>query len=247
MTDVLRLLTDEPEDGPTNMGRDQALLARVGAGSSPPTLRLYAWSPATISLGRFQPYRAYEALAAQAGALPVVRRVTGGGAILHDAELTYSLTLPCDHRLARGNPACLYDPVHEAVIGAVGDLGVTAERCNADDAPTARRDAPFFCFARRHPTDVIVGSAKLAGSAQRRSRDAVLQHGSIILANRQKVQPSAVLGAGASAGRLAELFTQHLARCLRVRFEPGTWSDAERVDATREALRFGDPAWTRKR
>ena len=194
MSDRLRLLIDKPADGPTNMGRDQALLDGVGQGASPPTLRIYQWAPATISLGYFQSYSDYEALTATAGPLPVVRRVTGGGAILHDAELTYSLTLARSHRLAGGNPACLYDRVHDAVIEAAAGWGVTARRRSAcGDAQAVDHEA-FFCFSRQHASDVVVGSAKLAGSAQRRTRHALLQHGSIVLADRRGLQESAILG-----------------------------------------------------
>ncbi len=73
----IRQLIDAPLDGPTNMGRDAALLAGVDRGTSPPTLRWYQWSPATISLGYFQRYDDYLALAPPAGTLPVVRRITG--------------------------------------------------------------------------------------------------------------------------------------------------------------------------
>ena len=81
---MFRILQDSPLDGPTNMARDEALLDRVGDGSSPPTLRLYQWDPPTISLGYFQKYADYEALDPPAGELAVVRRPTGGGAILQD-------------------------------------------------------------------------------------------------------------------------------------------------------------------
>src|SRR5580765_2945407 len=87
-----RLFIDDPLDAVTNMARDESLLESVGRGESPPTLRLYQWSPAAISLGYFQDYAEFEALPAPAGTLAVVRRQTGGGAILHDLELTYSLT-----------------------------------------------------------------------------------------------------------------------------------------------------------
>ena len=91
---TIRVIHDPALDGPTNMARDEALLSRVGRGASVPTLRLYQWDPPTVSLGYFQKYAEYECLGPPAGGLPVVRRQTGGGAILHDLELTYSLTLP---------------------------------------------------------------------------------------------------------------------------------------------------------
>ncbi len=85
---LIRVIQDGTLDGPTNMARDEALMTRVGRSESPPTLRLYQWDPPTISLGYFQSYADYESLPAPAGTLSVVRRLTGGGAILHDLELT---------------------------------------------------------------------------------------------------------------------------------------------------------------
>ena len=98
------------------MARDEALMLRVGRSESPPTLRLYQWDPPTISLGYFQRYADYESLPPPGGLLPVVRRLTGGGAILHDLELTYSLALPINHPLVCDGPNRLYELTHDAVI-----------------------------------------------------------------------------------------------------------------------------------
>jgi lipoate-protein ligase A len=190
---TLRLLIDPPLPGPANMARDEALMIRVGEGASPPTLRLYNWAEPTISLGYFQKYADYEALEPPARGLPVVRRLTGGGAILHDLELTYSLTLPTDHPLLADGPNRLYEMAHDAVIAVLRQLHTGAARDGETDDSGPTR-GPFFCFARRHRFDVLVGADKLAGSAQRRTRQATLQHGSIILANRFEQQPTAELG-----------------------------------------------------
>src|SRR5437870_140838 len=111
----LRLLTDAPMDGPDNMARDEALLTLVGRREAPPTLRFYAWQPATISLGYFQEFDQYSSLASPAGGLAVVRRTTGGGAILHDLELTYSLTVPAGHDWLMPGPNRLYELMHRAI------------------------------------------------------------------------------------------------------------------------------------
>lgn len=187
---AFRVLNDPPLNGPSNMARDEALLLRVGRGELPPTLRLYQWDPPTISLGYFQRYADFRSLPAPAGTLPVVRRLTGGGAILHDWELTYSLTLPTAHALLQPSPNRLYEMMHDVVIAALAKFGVRAARCGVSDDSGAAK-GPFFCFARRHCYDVLVRSDKLAGSAQRRTRPAVLQHGSIVLGNRFSQQPTA--------------------------------------------------------
>src|SRR3970040_852910 len=105
----LRVLDDPPLDGPTNMAGDEALMTLVGTDDSPPTLRLYQWIEPTISLGYFQHFVDYRALPPPAGELPVVRRLPGGGAILHDLELTYSLSLPAGHGLLAHGPSRLYE------------------------------------------------------------------------------------------------------------------------------------------
>jgi len=180
MTVPLRLLIDPPLDGPTNMARDEALLDAAAAGECATTLRCYRWSEPTVSLGYFQPYAEFESCSA-AREYPVVRRTTGGGAILHDRELTYCLAVLSRHPLLSDGATSLYCRMHDAIIAVVRELGVQAERRGSVLPDDADRDQPFFCFERAHALDVVVGERKLAGSAQRRTPNAVLQHGSIIL------------------------------------------------------------------
>ena len=243
----IRILDDAALDGPTNMARDEVLLNFVGQGLSPPTLRLYEWDPPTISLGYFQPYTMYEELPAPAGELPVVRRTTGGGAILHDQELTYSFSLPVGHHFIKGKPSCLYDLMHRAVILSLADLGVTAQRCGeTDDSGPAR--GPFFCFARRHEADVLVGQEKIAGSAQRRTRDAVLQHGSIVVGNRYAQQPTAEvdLPLNEVITKLRTLLADRIAQSIETVMQPGAWTSVElaAVEATR--TKYDGDEWTRR-
>lgn len=163
----------------------------VGEGKSPPTLRLYQWIEPTISLGYFQKFADFEALPSPLPQLAVVRRPTGGGAILHDLELTYSIALRTNHPLIASD-CCpdgmrdfrkLYKAAHDAITLALRELNIESSPCGfTDDSGPAR--GPFFCFARRHEFDLLVGDEKITGSAQRRTRHAVLQHGSIILADR---------------------------------------------------------------
>jgi len=243
----IRILQDRALDGPTNMARDEALMVHVGAGDSPATLRLYQWDPPTISLGYFQHYADYAALPPPAGELAVVRRLTGGGAILHDLELTYSLTLPIGHPLLTRGPNRLYEIAHDAVIAALVAANLSTQRCGCSDDSGAAR-GPFFCFARRHCYDVLLGRDKIAGSAQRRTRQAVLQHGSIILGNRFAQQPTAQSG---------EAFDTLLA-CVRAGFgesfstaagmmlEPGDWSESELQSSDRLLAKYAGDEWTRR-
>ncbi len=229
------------------MARDEALLTRVGAGESPPTLRLYQWDPPTISLGYFQRYADFEGLSPPAGNLPVVRRQTGGGAILHDRELTYSLTLPTDHPLIAQNPARLYELAHDAMIACLGSFEISAQRGGQTDDSSPTR-GPFFCFARRHRFDVLIGEGKVIGSAQRRTSHAVLQHGSIILGNRFEQQPTAAvrLNYEDASRRLRIAIVQQLALIFDEAFEPGEWSPAEHALVETIAPKYADNAWTKR-
>jgi lipoate-protein ligase A len=244
---TLRWIVDAPADGPANMARDEAILQAVSNGQAPPTLRFYRWSPPTISLGYFQRYSDYTALAPPAGQLPVVRRLTGGGAILHDLELTYSLTLPLDHPLNHGcGPGGLYDVVHIAFAGLLAESGIQVARGATDPAGASHR-GPFFCFERHGRHDLLLDGRKLMGSAQRRTRSAVLQHGSLILDSRFEQQRCACLARHTSVNvdtwlpGLVERISGHPAS------ELSPYTDEELRSADRLRARYEDPAWTRKR
>lgn len=222
----LRLILDPPRDGPWNMAADEWLLRSTSDGGEG-CLRLYRWQPATLSLGYFQNVEALESHRL-GNALPAVRRLSGGGAIVHHHEWTYSLTLPLEHPLAEDRLG-LYLRVHRTLLQWLATLGFSArilqsenavsggaacgrlaedrtqaeERTESDArqgkarlpgtgtgagcAPSGGK-CPFLCFLRRSPGDVLVQSAdgsietKIVGSAQRRARGAVLQHGSILFA-----------------------------------------------------------------
>ena len=176
-----RLLIDPPGSGAWNMAVDETLL-EWAAERGGCAWRFYQWSEPTLSLGYFQAFDADAEKDAEKSCVPVsavVRRLTGGGAILHDRELTYSLVVPAGHALAARRET-LYDAVHRSLIETLAGFGVTAVLC----APIRRALlAPilFLCFQRRASGDVLVGQTKIAGSAQRRRRGAVLQHGSVLL------------------------------------------------------------------
>jgi lipoate-protein ligase A len=171
-----RLIVDlEPASGRWNMAVDEALLESAVAGG-PCTVRWYRWDQPTLSLGYFQTLRTARHEPRLAG-LPVVHRLTGGGAIIHDQELTYSCVLPAHQALAR-NARQLYLCVHERIIQVLAGFGfVAALRGDRD----AARGGNFLCFDRGDDFDVVMGEHKVLGSAQRRRKGAVLQHGSLLL------------------------------------------------------------------
>lgn len=249
-------MIDDPLPGAVNMARDEALLQACRGTDRPPVLRFYAWSTPTISLGYFQDYGAYEALPPPAGGLPVVRRTTGGGAILHDLEVTYSLTMPIDHPLIAGRANELYRRAHRGVIHAVGGaarmLGDGSGPCDASS-----QRGPYFCFARRHEFDVVVddpssadGPAKLAGSAQRRTRAAVLQHGSIILDSRFEQQPSATwksIGGPTTFRDAVDRLAGGFAWALNVDLKRDGWDTACLSAADAFVAQYASDAWTLRR
>lgn len=212
------------------MAVDEVLLEWAAAEQAP-WLRLYAWSPATLSLGYFQQSSARAAHAASSGC-PAVRRLTGGGAIVHDAELTYSLVLPAGHALARRRDR-LYTTVHAALVEALAELGLGARLSPANEA--GPQPEPFLCFQRRSPGDVVAGSTKVAGSAQRRRRGAVLQHGSILLARSQRAPELAgiqdLLARPVAPQDLRALWLPRLATAFEMTWQEAALTPAQRLQA----------------
>jgi lipoate-protein ligase A len=170
-----RLLVDGPASGAVNMAVDEVLLASAIERECL-TVRVYQWHEPTVSLGHFQS-PSDPVLSERFGALSRVRRLSGGGAILHDREVTYSCAVPRSHPMAL-NPVRIYDAVHKAIISLLQRHGITAGmRGEAKQAPE-----PFLCFGRGDPRDIVIGADKIVGSAQRRRSGAILQHGAILLA-----------------------------------------------------------------
>lgn len=166
----------EPQSGARNMAIDEALLeAALDRGEC--TVRWYRWQSATVSLGYFQDKDAAAAIPAFAG-LDVVRRLTGGGAILHHHEWTYSCSVPAEHSLSQ-TPSQIYEMVHERIIAGLARIGVDAAALRGTNNASA--EAEFLCFGRGDSRDVVLQGHKVVGSAQRRRRGAVLQHGSLLL------------------------------------------------------------------
>ena len=182
---ALFLLLIEPDanSGAWNMAVDEALLEAAG-NQHLTALRFYRWNVPTLSLGYFQktlPEPVPEGLRQ----LAQVRRLSGGGAILHHLEWTYSCVLPPQHPLA-ADPVNLYEHVHRQIIKLLGELEINAALRGSSAADPSNKT--FLCFGRQDPRDIVLGPHKIVGSAQRRRRGAVLQHGSLLL-NRSPFAP----------------------------------------------------------
>jgi lipoate-protein ligase A len=176
-----RLLMTEPADGATNMAIDEALFRGRQAGTSPPTLRFFAWDPPTVSLGYGQPLDDHVAVeTCRALGVGLVRRPTGGSAIYHDGperELTYSVVASQDD-VGTSDLLETYRWIGGALLRGLQALGAPAEMVAVPDGQGA---TPAFCFARTGRYELEVGGRKIVGSAQRRQGGAFLQHGSVLL------------------------------------------------------------------
>jgi len=171
---ICRIMHDPALPGPWNMAVDEILL-RSAAEDGVTTLRTYAWSTPTLTLGYFQHYDDRSRHTNSAGC-PCIRRQTGGGAILHDQEITYSLCVPVPRRTI--DTRYYYHLVHDSLRTALASFGIEVELCAAAVAPASTE---FLCFQRRSFGDVICGGYKILGSAQRRHGRGLLQHGSLLL------------------------------------------------------------------
>jgi lipoate-protein ligase A len=233
--------------GAANMAADEALLQTALAGT--PSLRFYGWSGPTVSLGYFQP----EALRREnprLGQLPYVRRPSGGGTLVHHHEVTYALTLPPGPPWQGGPTAQVWlKRMHEILAAALGDLGVTARPHTS--SPEDEFLGPL-CFRHFAAGDLLIGGLKVAGSAQRRHRGALLQHGAVLLA--QSPFTPELPGILELTGR--QLSTEEVCAAVRERFQretgwglqAGELTPGERQTvAELEAEKYAAQAWNRKR
>ncbi len=163
------------------MAVDEAVLQGVMDGSSPPTLRLYAWAPPALSLGVNQPFADVDPNRLQARGWDVVRRLTGGRAILHTDELTYAVMAPPNDPRVRGDVLAAYRRLSTALLWALRRLGVPAEWETQRDAYQTQGQHQAVCFQVPAVYEITVAGRKLVGSAQARKIHGVLQHGTLPL------------------------------------------------------------------
>ena len=179
-----RLIVHPRMEGRLDMAIDESLCESVGSGRSIPTVRLYGFSPPTLSLGRFQRIAgAYSAEALARDGVTLVRRPTGGHAVLHDDELTYSVTLPkTDGATLIGGTRKreVYAFIARILLAGLSNLGVTGTVATAQKGDIHNPD----CFGSTGEYEIAgSGGRKLVGSAQMTTRHAILQHGSIPMSN----------------------------------------------------------------
>ena len=243
-----RLIRSPGVDGVTNMAVDEAILRAVAAGEAPPTLRLYAWDPPALSLGRGQPVDDVERGAVEAAGYGLVRRPTGGRAILHIDELTYSVTAPEREPRVRGGVVESYRRLSAGLVRGLALLGV--EEIVADERVENRGAEGPVCFEVPSDYEITVSGRKLVGSAQMRARGGVLQHGAVPLygdivricpllsghpdparVRDRATTVSRAVGRHVGWEEAAEAVARGFAEALNLRLAPGELTDGERAQA----------------
>ena len=253
-----RLLQTPPLDGPSNMALDHALMARAREGGEA-VLRVYEWSAPVLSLGRNQRARGIyldDELARRD--IAVVRRLTGGRALLHHREVTYSLTAPAN----AGEPlGVMYRRMNALLLEALSALGVAGVL--ARPATRSRPPTDMPCFAEPSLGEIEVDGRKLVGSAQWRDDGALLQHGSILVENDQQTLPTLMREPAAIPPRPATLLeilgrvpdasevATALFDAVRRMEDPGATplgpDESAALDTSRYQDIYRDPEWTWRR
>lgn len=178
--DKWRLIISEPLKGAMNMAIDEAIMLAVSAGLAPPTIRFYQWSPAAITLGYFQSLqKEIDLNACQDAGVDVVRRLTGGRAVLHHRELTYSLVAPGNNCQVAGSVLQSYLAISRGLVAGLAGLGIQAEI--TEGKKRSSHNASAACFDTPSWYELAVGGKKVVGSAQTRRGGCLLQHGSVIV------------------------------------------------------------------
>ncbi len=249
---IWRWLVTERLPARQNMAIDEAVLEAVAEGAVPPTLRLYSWTPPAVSIGYFQTLDAVvDRVACEREGVDIVRRMTGGGAVLHDAEITYSVIVPVGAERIPPRVVDCYRTICGALIDTLQRLG-----------PSARFKAP---------NDILIDGRKISGSAMTERRHTILQHGTLLLdldiekmftllrvpAEKRAAVVEAVKQTLTALSEhmetvppfdeLAMLLAEHFARRLRIELKCGELTDEERVRAKALAVeKYGHSRWTSK-
>lgn len=222
------------------MAADEALLESTVAGTA--SLRFYGWSEPTVSLGHFEPAKLLQK--DELAKLPFIRRPTGGGTLVHHYELTYALALPAS-LILRKHRSWLCR-MHTIIARALASLGVSTITV-ADEKKTGS-----LCFQHFTPGDLVLETAKVAGSAQRKQRGALLQHGAILLATSPHAR--ALFGIRELTGHI--LTPSEIIPALEREFaaetgwmlKAGDWTASERLRIEELVqIKYSQPSWNRKR
>ncbi len=175
------MVVSEPLPGAMNMALDEAVMLAVSHGLAPPTIRFYQWWPAAVTLGYFQSLnKEIDRQACQDAGIDIVRRLTGGRAVLHHQEFTYSLVTPEGHPKVAGSVLQSYLSISHGLLNGLTRIGVKAD---LSAGTRAQEHNSAACFDAPSWYELAVERKKLSGSAQSRRHGCLLQHGSIPVQN----------------------------------------------------------------
>jgi lipoate-protein ligase A len=266
-----RLLLDPiPGRGAWNMGTDEAILDACSRGESLPTLRLYAWDPACLSIGYAQPIEDVDVNHLKIRGWELVRRPTGGKAVLHIDELTYSVIARIDEPRVAGTVLESYNRLAQALVEALRLINLQVEV--KEHIHNNERNNNPVCFEMPSTYEIMVGGKKLIGSAQTRRKDGVLQHGSLplrgdltrildvlefpdetsrrlaaerLLAHATTVETA--LGIALSWETVAQAFIHAFGSVLNMDLQPANLTSWEK-STSRELVeeKYAHPGWTQK-
>ncbi len=198
-----RFMDTGPGNAARNMEIDRHLLEEATSGA-PPTLRFYTWEPPAVSIGRFQRIEtSVDMDACRRHGIDIVQRITGGRAVLHLRELTYTIASPADVPLFPSDILGTYRVIAEGLLKGLSNLGIAAEilsRSCKNVALVKRRSKDPACFSSPSWYEIVVNGRKIIGSAQRRVRGAFLQHGSILISYDHALEASVIPGGGSADG-----------------------------------------------
>jgi len=265
-----RFITSPPAAGAWNMALDEAILESVSALNQLPTLRLYAWEPACLSLGHAQPIGDVNLPSLTANSWQVVRRPTGGRAILHTDELTYSIAAHQDNPVVTGGVLESYHRISLALAEGLRKLGINSKADSHYALPEGSLQNAAVCFEVPSNYEITANGKKLIGSAQARRGLGVMQHGSLPLygdlariiqvlkfdslaeqaSARQRLLDHAtnaetILGFRPTWQQAADALIAAFVEQLHIQLVPGDPSESERSRArVLEAEKYANATWT---
>ena len=265
-----RLILSPPARGSWNMAVDEGMLEKNNTGRNLPTLRLYAWEPACLSLGYAQPQGDVNFEKLHDLGWNIVRRPTGGKAILHKNELTYSVIASASEPRLQGSVIDSYKYLSMALLRALEQLGASAQAAELTNPSNDQRTQNPVCFEVPSNYEITVKGKKLIGSAQARRREGILQHGSLPLfgditdilnvlsfsnteekseashrLSKRATSLESVLRRKVTWGEAAHEFINAFQEVLNIELEPGELSRSEKERATElEKNKYRNPEWT---
>lgn len=258
-----RLIVDGAGRGAHNMAVDEALVEAVDRGDSPPVLRLYRWEPPCLSLGFAQPHAVADAAFCAANGVDLVRRPTGGRAVLHHLEQTYCVLARLGEQPFTTDLQAAYRGICEALVAGLRRLGAPAGMAGAPAGGHIRPTEAIPCFIGPAAGEVVAGGRKLIGSAMRRHNRSILQHGSLLedwdgrlqagclgLPDDSSLRPAVttlreLLGAPPEPGELAAALAAGFEETFGVAFDTSSLAAAEEERAAvLAAERYGHERWT---